>query len=173
MAFFKKVDITSAATVTLTIEFCTAVTGSWSCTSYPVFSQNVDHPTLGRYSANTPLKTISGSPPSASTVAKNNPGVSLTSGDIKVLFTYGGSFSESPNEYSGGSPRRYFYLVHLSSISGSLPSEWDSSLPSSSDAICWGSVNVGRAGGGGAGAPGGPECEPSATTSGGGAGTAF
>ena len=166
LQFFKAVNIKSAAAATLTIEFCTAVTGSWACTSYPVFSQNWDLGTAGYYTAGGPLQRVDPTP--SSPLSSNAPALSLASGKISVSFTYGASFSESPAEYkNSGSPRKYFYIIHQSSLT--VPSAWDDAIYNDEKVLCWGPVKVGKQQPT-AGAP--ADCEPSVkvTTAGGGGG---
>ena len=140
MAYQRNISIASAATAGVRVTFCsTSYSGSFSCTSYPVFSSSTTDGT-SFYAANTPLKQLS---PAGSFQAANNPAVSFSSasGTALVTFPYGTSFSSTTQEYeSGGSPRRYRYILHTS---GHTPATaYSASVSASTAVVMFGSVDV-------------------------------
>ena len=140
MAYQRNISIASAGTAGVRVTFCsTSYSGSFSCTSYPVFSSSTTDGT-SFYAANTPLKQLS---PAGSFRAANNPAVSFSSasGTALVTFPYGASFSSTLQEYqSGGSPRRYRYILHTS---GHTPATaYSASVSASTAVVMFGSVDV-------------------------------
>ena len=140
MAYQRNISIASAGTAGVRVTFCsTSYSGSFSCTSYPVFSSSTTDGT-SFYAANTPLKQLS---PAGSFRAANNPAVSFSSasGTALVTFPYGTSFSSTLQEYqSGGSPRRYRYILHTS---GHTPATaYSASVSASTAVVMFGSVDV-------------------------------
>jgi hypothetical protein len=123
MAYQRNISIASAETAGIRVTFCsTAYSGSFSCTSYPVFSAATTDGT-SFYAANTPLKQLS---PAGSFRAANTPAA---------------SFSSTSQEYeSGGSPRRYKYILHTS---GHTPATaYSVSVSASTAVVMFGSVDV-------------------------------
>lgn len=140
MAYQRNISINARSTAGVRVTFCsTAYTGSFSCTSYPVFSQATTDGT-SFYAANTPLKQLS---PAGSFASSNSPTVSYSqaSGTALVTFSYGPSFSDASAEYeSGGSPRRYRYILHTS---GHTPATaYSASVTSGTAVVLYGSVDV-------------------------------
>lgn len=140
MAHERNISITSAGTAGVRLTFCTtSYTGSFSCTSYPVFSSATTDGT-SYYAANTPLKQLS---PAGSFAAANSPAVSYSqaSGTALITFGYGTAFSSVLQEYeSGASPRRYRYILHTS---GHTPATaYASSVSASTAVVAFGSVNL-------------------------------
>lgn len=140
MPYQRNLSIASAGTAGVRVTFCsTSYSGTFSCTSYPVFSQTTTEGT-NRYAVNSALKQLS---PAGSYAAANNPSVSYssTTGTALVTFTYGNTYSDTLQEYeAGGSPRRYRYILHTS---GHTPATAYTSLVSASTAVVmFGSVDV-------------------------------
>lgn len=140
MSYQRNLSIASAGTAGVRVTFCsTSYSGAFSCTSYPVFSQQTTDGTSA-YAANSPLRQLS---PAGSYAAANNPSVSYssTTGTALVTFTYGNTYSDTLQEYeAGGSPRRYRYILHTS---GHTPATAYTSLVSASTAVVmFGSVDV-------------------------------
>ena len=140
MAYQRNISIASASTAGVRVTFCsTSYSGSFSCTSYPVFSSSTTDGT-SFYAANTPLKQLS---PAGSFQAANSPAVSFSSasGTALVTFPYGTSFSSTLQEYqSGGSPRRYRYILHTS---GHTPATaYSASVSASTAVVMFGSIDV-------------------------------
>lgn len=140
MAYQRNISITSAGTAGVRVTFCsTSYTGSFSCTSYPVFSQSTTDGT-SHYAANTPLKQLV---PAGTFAAANNPAVSFnsTSGTALITFPYGTSFSSTLQEYdSGGSPRRYRYILHTSAHTPATA--YAASVSASTAVVMFGTVDV-------------------------------
>lgn len=140
MAYQRNISIASAGTAGVRVTFCsTSYTGSFSCTSYPVFSQQTTDGTSS-YAANSPLKQLS---PAGSYASANNPAVSYSSGTgtALVTFTYGNTYSDTLQEYeASGSPRRYRYILHTS---GHTPATaYAASVSASTAVVMFGSVDV-------------------------------
>ena len=139
MSTERNISIVSAGTAGIRITLCsTAYTGSFSCTSYPVFSSSTTGGT-SFYAIDSPLRQ----PLSGSIVSANNPTVAynFTTATALITFTYGSSFSGSAAEYeSGASPRRYRYILHSS---GHTPATAYSSAVTSGTAVTlFGSVDM-------------------------------
>lgn len=113
MPTIQDVRITSATNVRLIVSLCTSNTTTLAMTAYPVFSASTTDGTTN-YRANTPLLRLS---PTTATVAAVNPSVSTntSAGAATATLTFGPSFDGSTVEWqSGGSIRRYQYIVHTS-----------------------------------------------------------
>jgi len=131
MPTIQDVRITSATTVRVIVSLCTANTTTLAMTAYPVFSASTTYGT-NTYKANTPLLRLS---PSTATVAVSNPSVSTntSAGAATATLTFGTSFDGSTVEWqSGGSVRRYQYIVHTS---GHTPETAYSAAVTSSTAV--------------------------------------
>lgn len=140
MPHTRNITIASAGTAGVRVTFCsTAYSGTFTCTSYPVFSQATTGGTAS-YAANSPLRQLS---PPGGLVAANNPTVSYsqTSGTALITFNYGNTFNGTLPEYaSGGSPRRYRYIMHTS---GHTPATaYSASVSASTAVVVVGSVEV-------------------------------
>jgi hypothetical protein len=139
MSTQRNISIVSAGTAGVRVTFgSTTYTGSFSCTSYPVFSSSTTGGT-SFYAIDSPLRQ----PINGSILSANNPAVSYNSSAATALvtFTYGSSFSDSAAEYeSGASPRRYRYILHSS---GHTPATAFSSVVTSGTAVVlFGSVDM-------------------------------
>ena len=135
----RNISIVSAGTAGVRVTFgSTTYTGSFSCTSYPVFSSSTTGGTAF-YAINAPLRQ----PLNGSIVSANNPTVAYnsTAATALITFTYGSSFSDSAAEYaSAASPRRYRYILHSS---GHTPATAYSSVVTSGTAVVlFGSVDM-------------------------------
>lgn len=135
----RNISIVSAGTAGVRVTFgSTTYTGSFSCTSYPVFSSSTTGGTAF-YAVNSPLRQ----PLNGSILSANNPAVSYdsTAATALLTFTYGSSFSDSAAEYaSAASPRRYLYILHSS---GHTPATAYSSVVTSGTAVVlFGSVDM-------------------------------
>lgn len=140
MAHERNIAISAAGTAGVRLTFCsTAYTGSYSCTSYPVFSFATTDGT-NRYSANSPLKQLY---PAGSYSSANNPSVafSTASGTALITFAYGSTFSDATPEYSsGGVPRRYRYILHRS---GHTPATaYSAAVTAGTAVVAYGSVDM-------------------------------
>ena len=140
MASTRNVSIAAAGTAGVRITLsATTYSGSFSCTSYPVFSGSTTDGTAF-FAVNAPLKQplVGGS-----LVASNSPAVSYdqASGTALITFTYGPSFSDSQAEYeTSASPRRYQYILHAS---GHTPATaYSASVVASTAVVLYGSVDV-------------------------------
>lgn len=140
MASNRNVFIAAAGTAGVRITLgSTTYTGSFSCTSYPVFSGSTTDGTAF-YAVNSPLKQplVGGS-----LVASNSPTVAYdqASGTALITFAYGSSFSSSSAEYeSAASPRRYQYILHAS---GHTPATaYSAAVVASTAVVLYGSVDV-------------------------------
>jgi hypothetical protein len=114
MAPIQNIRITSATQVRLNVSLCSANTTLLAMTAYPVFSASTTDGT-STYGANTPLLRLS---PATATVAASTPSVSTSTsaGAATATLTFGTSFDAATNEWqSGGSARRYQYILHASS----------------------------------------------------------
>ena len=139
MSTERNISIVSAGTAGVRVTFgSTTYTGSFSCTSYPVFSSSTTGGT-SFYAIDSPLRQ----PLSGSIVSANNPTVAynFTTATALITFTYGSSFIGSAAEYeSGASPRRYRYILHSS---GHTPATAYSSVVTSGTAVVlFGSVDM-------------------------------
>jgi hypothetical protein len=139
MSTQRNISIVSAGTAGVRVTFCsTSYTGSFSCTSYPVFSSSTTGGT-SFYAIDSPLRQ----PLSGSILSANNPAVAYnsTAATALVTFTYGSSFSGSAAEYeSGASPRRYRYILHSS---GHTPATaFSSAVTSGTAVVLFGSVDM-------------------------------
>ena len=135
----RNISIVSAGTAGVRVTFgSTTYTGSFSCTSYPVFSSSTTGGTAF-YAINAPLRQ----PLNGSIVSANNPTVAYnsTAATALITFTYGSSFSDSAAEYeSAASPRRYRYILHSA---GHTPATAYSSVVTSGTAVVlFGSVDM-------------------------------
>lgn len=135
----RNISIVSAGTAGIRITLCsTSYTGSFSCTSYPVFSSSTTGGT-SFYAVNSPLRQ----PLNGSVVSANNPTVAynFTTATALITFTYGSSFSDSAAEYaSAASPRRYLYILHSS---GHTPvTAYSSAVTSGTAVVLFGSVDM-------------------------------
>lgn len=140
MATERNLSIVSAGTAGVRITLCsTTYTGSFSCTSYPVFSNSTTDGTAF-YAVNSPLRQplVGGS-----VVTANSPTVSYNSptGTALITFAYGSSFSDSAAEYeSAASPRRYRYIMHTS---GHTPATaYSSAVTAGTAVVLFGSVDM-------------------------------
>ena len=139
MSTERNISIVSAGTAGVRVTFgSTTYTGSFSCTSYPVFSSSTTGGT-SFYAIDSPLRQ----PLSGSVVSANNPAVSYNSSSATALvtFTYGSSFSDSAAEYAAAaSPRRYRYILHSS---GHTPATaYSSAVTSGTAVVLFGSVDM-------------------------------
>lgn len=139
MSTERNISIVSAGTAGVRVTFgSTTYTGSFSCTSYPVFSSSTTGGT-SFYAINSPLRQ----PLNGSILSANNPTVAYnsTAATALITFAYGSSFSDSAAEYeSGASPRRYRYILHSS---GHTPATAYSSVVTSGTAVVlFGSVDM-------------------------------
>jgi hypothetical protein len=139
MSTERNISIVSAGTAGVRVTFgSTTYTGSFSCTSYPVFSSSTTGGT-SFYAINSPLRQ----PLNGSVVSANNPTVaySSTAATALITFAYGSSFSDSAAEYeSGASPRRYRYILHSS---GHTPATaYSSAVTSGTAVVLFGSVDM-------------------------------
>lgn len=139
MSTERNISIVSAGTAGVRVTFgSTTYTGSFSCTSYPVFSSSTTGGT-SFYAINSPLRQ----PLNGSIVSANNPTVAynFTTATALITFAYGSSFSDSAAEYeSGASPRRYRYILHSA---GHTPATAYSSVVTSGTAVVlFGSVDM-------------------------------
>ena len=135
----RNISIVSAGTAGVRVTFgSTTYTGSFSCTSYPVFSSSTTGGTAF-YAINSPLRQ----PLNGSILSANNPAVSYdsTAATALLTFTYGSSFSDSAAEYaSAASPRRYLYILHSS---GHTPvTAYSSAVTSGTAVVLFGSVDM-------------------------------
>ena len=135
----RNISIVSAGTAGVRVTFgSTTYTGSFSCTSYPVFSSSTTGGTAF-YAINAPLRQ----PLNGSIVSANNPTVAYnsTAATALITFTYGSSFSDSAAEYaSAASPRRYRYILHSS---GHTPATaYSSAVTSGTAVVLFGSVDM-------------------------------
>lgn len=106
------IRITSATTSRVIVSLCTANTAALAMTAYPVFSASTADGT-SVYRADTPLRILS---PTTATIAASKPAVvtDTTAGAATATLTFGTSFDGASNEWqSGGTPRRYRYILHL------------------------------------------------------------
>jgi hypothetical protein len=139
MSTQRNISIVSAGTAGVRVTFgSTTYTGSFSCTSYPVFSSSTTGGT-SFYAIDSPLRQ----PINGSIVSANNPTVAynFTTATALITFAYGSSFSDSAAEYeSAASPRRYRYILHSS---GHTPATAFSSVVTSGTAVVlFGSVDM-------------------------------
>ena len=139
MSTQRNISIVSAGTAGVRVTFCsTSFTGSFSCTSYPVFSSSTTGGT-SFYAIDSPLRQ----PINGSVVSANNPTVAynFTTATALITFTYGSSFSDSAAEYeSAASPRRYRYILHSS---GHTPATaFSSAVTSGTAVVLFGSVDM-------------------------------
>jgi len=139
MSTERNISIVSAGTAGVRVTFgSTTYTGSFSCTSYPVFSSSTTGGT-SFYAIDSPLRQ----PINGSIVSANNPAVSYNSSAATALvtFTYGSSFSDSAAEYAAAaSPRRYRYILHSS---GHTPATaFSSAVTSGTAVVLFGSVDM-------------------------------
>ena len=139
MSTERNISIVSAGTAGVRVTFCsTSFTGSFSCTSYPVFSSSTTGGT-SFYAIDSPLRQ----PLSGSILSANNPTVAynFTTATALITFAYGSSFSDSAAEYeSAASPRRYRYILHSS---GHTPATaFSSAVTSGTAVVLFGSVDM-------------------------------
>jgi hypothetical protein len=139
MSTQRNISIVSAGTAGVRVTFgSTTYTGSFSCTSYPVFSSSTTGGT-SFYAIDSPLRQ----PINGSILSANNPSVSYssTAATALITFTYGSSFSDSAAEYtSAASPRRYRYILHSS---GHTPATaFSSAVTSGTAVVLFGSVDM-------------------------------
>lgn len=135
----KNINITKKSAKVLTFEFCSPQTGTFSCTSFPVFSGATNDGT-SFYDIDTPLKQLS---PAGSYEMPNNPAVAYhaASGTGTITFNYGLTFSSSNEEYEAASdPRRYKYILHPSWFSPGTA--FSASIMTNANVILGGSVNI-------------------------------
>lgn len=132
-------SITRKAAKILSFEFCAPNTGTFQCTSYPVFSI-ATHDGTTRYETDTPLRQLS---PAGSVRTENFPSVSYhaASGTGTITFNYGLTFTNSPKEHEAGStPRRYKYFLHLA---GAPPgTAYSAAYTANSGMVLGGTINV-------------------------------
>jgi hypothetical protein len=139
MSTQRNISIVSAGTAGVRVTFgSTTYTGSFSCTSYPVFSSSTTGGT-SFYAIDSPLRQ----PINGSIVSANNPTVAynFTTATALITFAYGSSFSDSAAEYeSAASPRRYRYILHSS---GHTPATaFSSAVTSGTAVVLFGSVDM-------------------------------
>ena len=139
MATERNISVVAAGTAGVRVTLCsTAYTGSFSCTSYPVFSSSTTGGTAF-YAVNSPLRQ----PLGGSVVSATNPTVSYDAptGTALITFAYGSSFSDSSAEYeTAASPRRYRYVLHSS---GHTPATaYSSAVTASTAVVLFGSVDM-------------------------------
>lgn len=139
MSTERNISIVSAGTAGVRVTFgSTTYTGSFSCTSYPVFSSSTTGGT-SFYAIDSPLRQ----PLGGSVLSANNPTVAYNSPAATALitFAYGSSFSDSAAEYeSGASPRRYRYILHSS---GHTPATaYSSAVTAGTAVVLFGSVDM-------------------------------
>jgi len=135
----RNISIVSAGTAGVRVTFgTTTFTGSFSCTSYPVFSSRTTGGT-SFYAVDSPLRQ----PLNGSILSANNPVVlyDSTAATALLTFTYGSSFSDSAAEYAAAaSPRRYRYILHSS---GHTPvTAYSSAVTSGTAVVVFGSVDM-------------------------------
>jgi hypothetical protein len=139
MSTERNISIVSAGTAGVRVTFgSTTYTGSFSCTSYPVFSSSTTGGT-SFYAIDSPLRQ----PINGSVVSANNPTVAynFTTATALITFAYGSSFSDSAAEYElAASPRRYRYILHSS---GHTPATaFSSAVTSGTAVVLFGSVDM-------------------------------
>jgi hypothetical protein len=139
MSTERNISIVSAGTAGVRVTFgSTTYTGSFSCTSYPVFSSSTTGGT-SFYAIGSPLRQ----PLNGSVLSANSPTVAYnsTAATALITFAYGSSFSDSAAEYeSGASPRRYRYILHSS---GHTPATaYSSAVTAGTAVVLFGSVDM-------------------------------
>lgn len=110
----KNITITAATNTRVSLSLCTANTASLRLTAFPVFSSATSDGTTF-YSTDRPLRWFT--PTTGVFTATTVSAVSNTAGDAyTATITFGQSFAATSVEHvQGATPRRYRYLVHLSS----------------------------------------------------------
>lgn len=110
----RNITITAATSRQVTLTLCTANTATLSLTAYPVFSASTSDGT-SYYTADSPLRWFT--PTTGAFTATTLAATANTAGNgHTATLTFGQAFSLTPDEYvSGATPRRYRYVVHVSS----------------------------------------------------------
>lgn len=135
----RNIAITAATSKQVTLTLCTANTAALSLTAYPVFSSATSDGTTF-YSADRPLRWFT--PSTGVFTAATLAATANTAGDgHTVTLTFGQAFAATSVEHvAGATPRRYRYIVHLSSLTPATA--YSSAVTSSTAVLLSGTINV-------------------------------
>jgi len=135
----QNITITAATSTRLTLSLCTANTAALQLTAYPVFSAATSDGTTF-YSADRPLRWFE--PSTGVFTATSLATVANTANDAHTAtLTFGQGFAPTSVEHvQGATPRRYRYLVHLSSHTPATA--YSSAVTSSTAVLLSGTINL-------------------------------